>query len=75
MFLSSTRTVGLDSGHIDVSLWFLLVLGRQDRLDVDRREFRSVQWWSPDELRAVSPGCFDPAFGRFTAKLATRNPG
>jgi 8-oxo-dGTP pyrophosphatase MutT (NUDIX family) len=73
MFLSSTRTVGRDSGHTDVSLWFLLVLRRHDRLDVDHREFRSVRWWSPDEVRAVPSGCFDPAFGRFTAKLATRS--
>jgi len=73
MFLSSARTVGVDSGHTDVSLWFLLALGRHDRLEVERREFRSVRWWSPDEVRAVPPGWFDPAFGRFTAKLATRS--
>lgn len=72
-FLSSTRTVGIDSGHTDVSLWFVLALGRHDRLEVDRREFRSVRWWSPDEVYAGPAGCFDPAFGRFTAKLATRN--
>jgi 8-oxo-dGTP diphosphatase len=70
LFLSSTHTVGVDSGHTDVGLWFLLVLRRHDRVDVDYREFRSVRWWSPDEVRAVPPGCFDPAFGRFTAKLA-----
>ncbi|HEY7101220.1 MAG TPA: NUDIX domain-containing protein, partial [Mycobacteriales bacterium] len=72
MFLSSTTTVGLDPGHTDVGLWFVFSLRRRDRLDVDHREFRSARWWSPDELSAAAPGCFDPAFGRFTAKLASR---
>jgi len=34
---------------------------------------QSVRWWSPDEVRAAPADCFEPAFGRFTAKLATRN--
>ena len=51
----------------------LLVLRRHGRLDVDHPEFRSVRWWSPDEVRAVPAGRFDPAFGRFTATLATRS--
>lgn len=71
IFLSSTGTVGLDAGHTDVSLWFLLRLGRHEPLEIDHGEFRSVRWWSPEELRAVAPARLDPAFARFTAKLAS----
>jgi hypothetical protein len=30
-------------------------------------------WWSPDEVRAVPPGCFDPAFGRAPARSSGRS--
>jgi 8-oxo-dGTP diphosphatase len=74
IFLSSTETVGVDSGHTDVGLWFLLRLGRHERLEIDHGEFRSVRWWSPAEISAVAPARLDPAFSRFTAKLACPDP-
>jgi len=70
VFLSVSKTVGTDSGHTDVSLWFLLWIDRLEHLHVDRREFRSVRWWSSDNIRAARPNCFDPAIDRFLAKLA-----
>jgi 8-oxo-dGTP diphosphatase len=73
VFLSSTVTVGVDSGHTDVSLWFPLALHKEERLHIDRTEFRSVRWWSPEEIYAVSPAAFDPALGRFIAKLAAHH--
>jgi len=66
-FLSTTVTVGIDSGHTDVSLWFPLRLRSAERLHIDRGEFRSMRWWSPDEIRAEDPAKFDPALGRFIA--------
>lgn len=70
LFLSVGVTVGVDAGHTDVSLWFPLALRSDERLHIDRREFRSMRWWSPDELRSAAPATFDPAFGRFIAKLS-----
>jgi len=68
-FLTWTPTVGEDS-HIDVSLWFLLE-GDADRdLAWDRREFASVQWWSPEEILAAPSNQFDPHLPRFLSKLA-----
>ncbi|MEU4558742.1 NUDIX domain-containing protein [Actinoplanes sp. NPDC023936] len=69
LFLTVTRTVGIDAGHTDVSLWFVLSLGRNESLTPDRGEFRAVRWWSPDELRSADPARFDPHLGRFLAKL------
>jgi 8-oxo-dGTP diphosphatase len=73
VFLSSTVTVGVDSGHTDVSLWFPLALHKEERLHIDRTEFRSVRWWSPEEIYAAPPAAFDPALGRFIAKLAAHH--
>lgn len=68
VFLSVTETVGIDSGHTDVSLWFVLALRRDTPITADPTEFRSTRWWSPAELRSGSG--FDPALGRFLAKIA-----
>lgn len=68
-FLTVTRTVGIDSGHVDVSLWFTLALGRSRALVPDKGEFRAVRWWSAAELAAADPARFDPHLGRFVAKL------
>ena len=71
LFLTVTRTVGQDSGHTDVSLWFAVPVARQlPIMPPDHGEFRSIRWWSGAELRAADPALFDPHLHRFTAKLA-----
>ncbi len=67
-FLTVTRTVGADSGHTDVSLWFVVPLGRGTALSPDAGEFAGVRWWSRAEIDAARPGLFDPHLGRFLAK-------
>ena len=74
VFLSVTETVGIDHGHTDVSLWFLLRLDEHEALNIDSREFRSARWWSPDEIRATDPNAFDPALDRALTKLAAVDP-
>ena len=69
LFLTVTQTVGIDSGHTDVSLWFVLDLRSDRSLTPDRGEFRRVRWWSPAELRAADRARFDPHLFRFLAKL------
>ncbi|GAA0557089.1 NUDIX hydrolase [Paractinoplanes ferrugineus] len=66
LFLTVTRTVGIDSGHTDVSLWFVLRCDRDQPLTPDIGEFRRVRWWSPDE---VDVALCDPHFPRFVRKL------
>lgn len=70
VFLSATVTVGVDSGHTDVGLWFPLALHSDERLHIDRTEFRSVRWWSRKEIYGAPSAAFDPALGRYIAKLA-----
>jgi 8-oxo-dGTP diphosphatase len=69
LFLSVTKTVGIDSGHTDVSLWFVLSLNRDEPVSFDRREFRAMRWWSADELGSADTAHFDPALDRFVRKL------
>jgi len=69
-FVTVTRTGGLDAGHTDVSLWFLL-LGRRDMdLEIDVTEFSHVRWWSPADVRAADPKGFDPHYLRFVEKIS-----
>jgi 8-oxo-dGTP pyrophosphatase MutT (NUDIX family) len=68
VFLTVTRTVGVDAGHTDVSLWFVAAVGRAEPLAPDDGEFADVRWWSRAELAAAAPGRFDPHLARFLAK-------
>ncbi|GAA4672362.1 NUDIX domain-containing protein [Phytohabitans rumicis] len=74
MFLTVTETVGMDAGHTDVSLWFVLDGRREQALSPDHGEFHRVRWWAPAELRAADPSRFDPHLLRFLDKLE-RSPG
>jgi 8-oxo-dGTP diphosphatase len=74
LFLSVTETVGIDSGHTDVSLWFVVSLSQDEPVSFDRSEFRTMRWWSADELGSAGAAHFDPALGRFLRKLTTANP-
>jgi 8-oxo-dGTP diphosphatase len=74
-FLTVTRTGGLDSGHIDVSVWFLLVGRRGMDLSIDQTEFNEARWWSQGEIRAANPKRFDPHYARFIAKVSREQHG
>jgi 8-oxo-dGTP pyrophosphatase MutT (NUDIX family) len=70
VFLTVTRTVGIDSGHTDVSLWYVLPCGRDQQLVPDQGEFHRVRWWGRDELSEADPKRFDPHFFRFLRKIS-----
>ncbi|MET8523611.1 hypothetical protein [Nocardioides sp. NPDC004968] len=57
--------------HTDVSLWFVLAHDHLGPLVPDEREYASVRWWTPSEIRAADPGLFDPHMGRMLDKLKT----
>src|ERR1700760_4917923 len=48
LFLTVTPTRG-PGRHTDVSLWFVLDVGREAPLRPDEREFRQVRWFGLDE--------------------------
>ncbi|MEU4163879.1 NUDIX domain-containing protein [Actinoplanes sp. NPDC026670] len=74
LFLTVTETVGMDSGHVDVSLWYTVEIPRDQPLKPDTGEFHSVRWWSRDEIVKSDPARFDPHLSRFLKKLPTAEP-
>jgi 8-oxo-dGTP diphosphatase len=74
-FLTVTRTVGLDAGHTDVSLWYAISGRRQMALALDQRAFAGGRWWPVAEIESADPARFDPHLGRFLAKIAPRLGG
>jgi 8-oxo-dGTP diphosphatase len=74
VFVTVTVTVGIDAGHTDVSLWFLIEHRRDQRLTPDRNEFRAVRWWTPADVRDADPARFDPHFTRLHAKIRRHEP-
>jgi 8-oxo-dGTP diphosphatase len=68
VFVTVTPTVGLDS-HTDVSLWYLLAGHPGMPIVLDLREFSGGRWWTRPQLESADPALFDPAMGRFLAKV------
>ncbi|MHB8296293.1 MAG: NUDIX domain-containing protein [Acidimicrobiales bacterium] len=58
-FVTVTRTGGIDAGHTDVSLWYLLAGRRDMDLVIDETEFNEARWWSPADVQAAGPKGFD----------------
>jgi 8-oxo-dGTP diphosphatase len=69
LFLTVTKTIGLDPGHTDVSLWFVAEGSRRLRMTLDEVEFRDARWWSADEVASADDAVFDPHFRRFLRKV------
>jgi 8-oxo-dGTP diphosphatase len=59
----------IDAGHTDVSLWFVVKVGREQPPSLDYNEFREARWWSPAEIRASDASRFDPHLPRFVSKI------
>lgn len=70
-FVTVTTTIGLDSGHTDVSLWFIFEGPRDVELTLDEVEFRGARWWSFEEVRSAHGVAFDPHFLRFMRKVSS----
>jgi 8-oxo-dGTP pyrophosphatase MutT (NUDIX family) len=66
LMVTVTETVGLTSGHIDVSLWYAIPASRATTVSFDPGEFNEARWFAFPEVQALR--C-DPHLGRFIAKL------
>lgn len=69
-FIAATPTGGIDAGHVDVSLWYLLAGRRDMDLVIDVTEFNEARWWSPAQVQTADPKCLDPHYLRFVAKVS-----
>jgi 8-oxo-dGTP diphosphatase len=61
-----TETVGLTSGHTDVSLWYAVSASRLAKIEFDETEFNQARWFRFSEVPFARS---DPHLGRFLAKL------
>jgi ADP-ribose pyrophosphatase YjhB (NUDIX family) len=66
LMITSSETVGLTSGHIDVSLWYLVRAERAQTFKYDEAEFNGVRWFDFSELPFERS---DPHMRRFIEKL------
>jgi 8-oxo-dGTP diphosphatase len=70
LLVTCTATVGLTSGHIDVSLWYVVTVSRTQRISYDEHEFAGICWFRYSDV-PFHRG--DPHLARFLAKLGTHS--
>lgn len=68
LMVTCTTTVGLTAGHVDVSLWYVVRIDRNQSIRFDQEEFAGVQWF---EFADVPLHRSDPHMKRFLAKLGS----
>jgi 8-oxo-dGTP diphosphatase len=66
LMVTVTETVGLTSGHTDVSLWYPVMRPRNTVLAFDASEFNSVRWFHFSEVPLEQT---DPNLEHFLSKL------
>ena len=66
VMVTVAETVGLTSGHTDVSLWYVVLGDRAVTLDFDRDEFDEVRWFP---FGHVPFHRSEPHLKRFLAKI------
>jgi 8-oxo-dGTP diphosphatase len=71
LMVTCTTTVGLSSGHTDVSLWYVVNASRNDSITYDEQEFGGIKWF---ELSEVPLDRTDPHLERFIRKLRSVQP-
>jgi 8-oxo-dGTP diphosphatase len=67
LMVTCATTVGVSSGHTDVSLWYVVKASRTQPMTFDAREFNGIQWF---EFGETPPSRSDPHLARFLRKLA-----
>lgn len=71
LMVTCTTTVGLTSGHTDVSLWYVVHASRSQPIVYDPQEFNGIQWFRFSEAPLSRS---DPHLERFMQKLCTNKP-
>jgi 8-oxo-dGTP diphosphatase len=66
LMVSCTVTVGLSSGHTDVSLWYVVNASKELAMTHDAQEFERIRWFHYSELPLARS---DPHLTRFVRKL------
>jgi 8-oxo-dGTP diphosphatase len=69
LMVTCTTTVGLTSGHTDVSLWYAVHASRNQPIKFDEQEFHGFRWFDFSEVPLARS---DPHLARFLRKLWRR---
>ena len=70
LMITCTTTVGLAAGHVDVSLWYVVTVNRNQRIQFDQQEFAAVQWFRYSDVPLHRS---DPHLARFLVKLGSNS--
>jgi 8-oxo-dGTP diphosphatase len=70
LMVTCTVTVGLTSGHTDVSLWYVVNARKDHPVAFDAREFNGIRWFHYSEVPLARS---DPHLERFMRKLRPGN--
>jgi 8-oxo-dGTP diphosphatase len=68
MMVTCTATVGRTSGHVDVSLWYVVMAARTESIRYDENEFAGISWFRYSDVPLYRS---DPHLARFLAKLSS----
>jgi 8-oxo-dGTP diphosphatase len=68
LMITCTTTVGLNPGHVDVSLWYVVAVDRSQTIQFDEQEFAAVKWFRYSDVPLHRS---DPHMARFLAKLTS----
>jgi 8-oxo-dGTP diphosphatase len=67
LMVTCTTTVGITSGHMDVSLWYVVSVPRTQPIHYDQQEIADVCWFRYSDVPLHRS---DPHMARFLAKLS-----
>ena len=70
LMVTLATTVGLTSGHTDVSLWYVVKASRSQAMTYDAQEFHGIRWF---EFPEVPLSRSDPHMARFLLKWRSRS--
>ena len=71
LMVTCTATVGLTSGHTDVSLWYVVNAARTQVMEYDSQEFAGIKWFGFSDAPLARS---DPHLDRFLLKLSSIKP-
>ena len=66
LFITCTETVGHTAGHVDVTLWYVILAKREQRIQVDGSEFDAARWFAFEDIPRRRT---DPHLMRFIEKF------
>lgn len=73
-FITNTKTVNIEAGHTDISLWYLLKGSSSKKLKFNSREFNSYEWITLEEVLSMDINLLHPDMHRFVKKLQAKYP-